>query len=339
MAFFLFCEAFNQQMKNLASRSVFLVAALLFFVVADYSFREVDLAQFLSKTRPANLFGLLLTGLFFHLSFGLIMWVGFRLHYQLKLDKLEILVLPMMMHLFLYIMPIKGGMLFQVFYSKQKYGLDLSKGFSFGVMVFLNSLLLTVLLGLALLYFIPIRSLELKLMIWCLAASLFGIFVAIRLLPKKELNPVGLLPRIANFLIRVRKQLEEQTRNRKLFVALSVTTLISTLIQAFWFWKVAEVLGLQSEFLPVLLVVLILRILLLIRLLPGNLGVQELMIGAVFAAAGFQLQEGLLIAVITRLISVFWTTIIGLPALFSNLHYFESATLRGLIEKVAKSNK
>jgi uncharacterized membrane protein YbhN (UPF0104 family) len=133
--------------------------------------------------------------------------------------------------------------------------------------------------------------------------------------------------------------LEEQTRNWKLFAGLSVTTLASTLIQALWFWKVAEILSLQSGYLPVLLVVLILRILFLIRILPGNLGIQELMIGAVFAAAGFQLEEGLLIGVITRLISVFWTTIIGLPALFSNLHYFESATLRGLIEKVAQSNK
>lgn len=326
-------------MKNLASISIFLLAVLLFFAVVSYSFREVNLAQLVDQAGILNLCISLFIGLLFHVSFGLIMWVGFRLHYHLKLDKLEILVLPLMMHLFLYIMPIKGGMLFQMFYSKHKYGLDLSKGFSFGVMVFLISLILTVFLGLALLYVVPVESFELKLMVWCMAATFFGMFFALRLLPKKELNPIGFYQQSANFLIRVRLQLEEQTRNWKLFVGLSLTTLVSTLIQAIWFWQVGEVLGLQSGFLQTLLVVLILRILLLIRLLPGNLGIQELMIGAVFAAAGFQLEDGLFIAIVTRLISVFWTSVIGLPALFSNLHYFESATLRGLIEKVAKSNK
>jgi uncharacterized membrane protein YbhN (UPF0104 family) len=326
-------------MDKLATKAIFLFAVALFFGVVSYSFREVDVAQFFARAGMWGMVELMLLGLLFHLSFGLIMWVGFRLHYGLKLNTSEILVLPMMMHLFLYLMPIKGGMFFQVFYSKQKYGLDLSSGFSFGVLVFLNSLLLTIVLGLVLVYTIPVRSLELKVLIWGMAAAPLALIIFLRSLPNEKEHTNRLSQRFANFMIRAGWQLKEQLNNTRLFIALSTTTLASMLIQSLWFWKMSEILGLQSEFLPVMLVVLILRILMLIRLLPGNLGIQELMIAAVFSAAGFRLEDGLLIGVITRLISVFWTTIIGLPALFSNLHYFESATLRGLIERVAKSNK
>jgi hypothetical protein len=189
-------------MDKLVTKTVFLLAVLLFFGVVGYSFQELDLGLFVGKTGFWNLMVLLTLGLLFHVSFGLIMWIGFRLHYQLKLDKLEILILTMMMHLFLYIMPIKGGMLFQVFYSKQKYGLDLSKGFSFGVMVFLNSLLLTIVLGLALVYIIPVNSFELEVMIWGMAAGLIGLLFALRFLPKEEMIATGFLQRSANFLIR-----------------------------------------------------------------------------------------------------------------------------------------
>lgn len=264
------------------------------------------------------------------------MWVGFKLHYHLILKRSEILVLPLMMHLFLYLMPVKGGMLFQVFYSKHKYGLDLSKGFSLGMMVFLNSLILTIILGLALIYLIPVDSTELKIAIWGMGLALTGFIVGINFLPSTGKSGSGFATRLVNFLINVRVQLGEQIKNGKLFIGLATTTLISTLIQAFWFWKTAQVIDIQSSFPAVLLVVLVLRIILLIRFLPGNLGVQEVMIGVVFAAAGFQLEDGLLIGVITRLISVFWSATIGLPALYSNLHYFGSPSLSGLIDRIKR---
>lgn len=289
--------------------------------------------QHASIPQVVQLFGV---GLLFHISFGLIMWVGFKLHYHLTLKRSEILVLPLMMHLFLYLMPVKGGMLFQVFYSKHKYGLDLSKGFSLGMMVFLNSLILTIILGLALIYLIPVDSTELKIAIWGMGLALAGFIVGINFLPSTGKSGSGFTTRLVNFLINVRVQLGEQIKNEKLFIGLATTTLISTLIQAFWFWKTAQVIDIQSSFPAVLLVVLVLRIILLIRFLPGNLGVQEVMIGVVFAAAGFQLEDGLLIGVITRLISVFWSATIGMPALYSNLHYFGSPSLSGLIDRIKR---
>jgi len=326
-------------MKNAAPASIFIVAMLLFMAVVGFTFREVDVAVIFSQMGLVKLASLFSIGLAFHVSFGVIMWVGFALHYKMRLPAKEMVQLPMMMHLFLYLMPMKGGMLFQVFYTRHRYGLDMSKGFSLGLTVFLASLLLTVVLGLALTYIIPVNSMELRTMLWAMGASVVGGAIVMQLLPANVTGKSGLVWKLTDFLVNVRKQLADQLKNGRLFVALMFTTAISVLVQAVWFWKTASALGIQSQLLPVLLVVLILRVILLIRILPGNLGVQEVMIGAVFAAAGFQMQEGLLIGVVTRLISVFWAATIGLAGLYSNLRYFSSDSISGLIRKVAGNDK
>ena len=339
VAMFLFCQLLIKQVTKTKSIAIFTLAAVLFYAVVRYTYREVDMAHLINQISGNDLIGLLGLGLLFHLSFGLIMWVGFILHYKLRLKTIEILTLPLMMHLFLYLMPIKGGMLFQVFYSKHKYGLDLSKGFSIGLMVFLNSIFLTVILGLGLAYYIPIESPELRLTILAMGIGLVGMMITMNFLPSARRSGNSVIVSLINFLINVRVQLAGQFMNIKLFFGLLITTFISVTIQAILFLKTASILDIQSDFLAVYLVVLILRVLLLIRLLPGNLGIQELIIGVVFAAAGFQLEDGLLIGVVTRLISVFWSAFVGLPALYSNLKYFDSISVSELINKVSKSDK
>ncbi len=325
-------------MSKLGSIAFFFSAALLFFIVVTFTFKGVDIAELMNLISAQDILMLIGLGFLFHISFGIIMWVGFALHYKLRLKNIEILTLPLMMHLFLYLMPVKGGMLFQVFYTKHKYNLDISKGFSLGLMVFLNSIVLTVILGLALSYLIPVESTELRITILTMAVGLAGTIAAMLVLPSNPKNGEGILNSLFNFLINVRLQLEDQFKNIRLFFGLLITSFISVTIQAFWFWQTALILDIQCDLAPVYLVVLVLRILLLIRLLPGNLGIQEVVIGVVFSAAGFALEEGLLIGVVTRLISVFWSAAIGLPALYSNLSYFDSLSIKGLIAKVAKTS-
>lgn len=324
-------------MKKLGPVFIFLLASVVFCIVVWFTFKDVDLGRLVEHASKIQLLTLLGLGLVFHISFGIIMWVAFWLHYRLRLPFMEILTLPLMMHLFLYLMPMKGGMLFQVFYTKHKYRLDMSKGFSLGMMVFLNSLFLTIFLGLAMVYLLPVDSLQLKMIIWSLAAGLVGMVATMGLLPAANVERAGFLGRFLNFLINVRKQLVDQFKNIRLFFGLLVTTFVSVVIQAYWFWQTAMVLGIACNYGPVLLVVLILRIILLVRLLPGNLGIQELMIGVVFATAGFEIEQGLMIGVITRLISVFWSAVIGLPALYSNLQYFGSTSLGGLIGRLNRN--
>ena len=335
LTIFLFCNRLIKHVSKLKSFGLFGIASLLFTAVVAYTFREVDVQQILSEVSLSNLLGVMLLGLVFRSTFGVIMWVGFWLQYNLKMRMSEIFFLPLMMHLFTYIMPIKGGMLFQVFYTKQKYKLDISKGFSLGVMIFLITVALAAVLGLALTYLTPVNSPELKSGLLFMGLSVIGLMIVLRLVPESNIQGDGLIAKLRRFLISVRIQLVGQIKNVKLSVGLLITTIISTLMQSLWFWQTGAMLGIAADFAPILLIVLVLQVILLFRFIPGNLGLQEIMIAAVFSAAGFEIEEGLMVGLITRLIAVFWSAVIGLPALYYNLRYFESNSISGLLKRVA----
>jgi hypothetical protein len=339
VAIFLFCKRLIKQVSKLKPLIIFSVAALLFVAVVIYTFREVGVLQLISEVSMANLFEVMLIGLVFRSTFGVIMWIGFWLQYDLKMRFSEIVVLPMMMHLFTYVMPIKGGMLFQVFYSKYKYQLDMSKGVSLGVIVFLITVVLAAVLGLGLVYLLPVNSLELEVGLWLMGLSVVGLIFVLKCIPNGQVNDTGIISRLLGFLLNVRVQLLGQIKNAKLTVGLLVATIISTLVQSFWFWRTGEMLGISSDFSSMLLIVLVLQVILLFRLIPGNLGVQEIMIAAVFSAAGFEIEQGLLVGLVTRLIAIFWSAVIGLPALFYNLKYFESNSISGLLNKISRKGE
>ena len=333
---FLFCNRLIKHVSKLKSFGLFGIGSLLFTAVVAITFKEVDVQQIISEVSLSNLIGVMLLGLMFRSTFGIIMWVGFWLQYNLKMRLSEIFFLPLMMHLFIYIMPIKGGMLFQVFYTRQKYKLDISKGFSLGVMIFLITVTLAAVLGLTLTYLIPVNSPELKSGLLFMGLSVIGLMVVLRFIPESNIKGDGWIAKLRRFLISVRMQLVGQIKNVKLSVGLLLTTIVSTLMQSLWFWQTAAMLGISTDFAPILLIVLVLQVILLFRFVPGNLGLQEIMIAAVFSAAGFEIQEGLMVGLITRLIAVFWSAVIGLPALYYNLRYFESSSISGLLKRVAR---
>ena len=333
---FLFCNRLIKHVSKLKSFGLFGIASLLFTAVVAITFKEVDVQQIISEVSLSNLIGVMLLGLMFRSTFGIIMWVGFWLQYNLKMRLSEIFFLPLMMHLFIYIMPIKGGMLFQVFYTRQKYKLDISKGFSLGVMIFLITVTLAAVLGLTLTYLIPVNSPELKSGLLFMGLSVIGLMVVLRFIPESNIKGDGWIAKLRRFLISVRMQLVGQIKNVKLSVGLLLTTIVSTLMQSLWFWQTAAMLGISTDFAPILLIVLVLQVMLLFRFVPGNLGLQEIMIAAVFSAAGFEIQEGLMVGLITRLIAVFWSAVNGLPALYYNLRYFESSSISGLLKRVAR---
>ncbi|MFT4713967.1 MAG: uncharacterized membrane protein YbhN (UPF0104 family) [Candidatus Azotimanducaceae bacterium] len=324
-------------MRNHRALVLFTTAGILFVAVAIVTFNNMDLSLILGQLTVSNALVNVGLAIAFFVSFGMTMRVSFRQQYKLHLAPSDVITLPIMMHLFTYIIPIKGGLLFQVFYIRHKYKLELSKSFSLGITTFMVSVFLTVVIGLGL-------SLQLQLNTDILP-SVFGIIgfglvtlpIILWLLPKQSAHFEGTIYKLLRFLIDLRNELLSQIKNLRLVTGLLLTGLISILIQSLWFWQSATVLGIEADLNLVILVVLILRIILLVRLLPGNLGIQELMIGGVFLMAGFSIEEGLAVALLTRLVSVFLAATIGLIGLYSNLQYYESRKLSALTKTVAKT--
>ncbi len=307
---------------------------LLFMAVVWITFKNVGFLPIVKILAWQDVLLNMLLGLVFFVSFGLVMFVGFRLHYKLSIQPVDVITLPLMMHFFTYLVPLKGGLLFQIFYSRSKYQLELSKGFSLGIIVFLISVLLTVTVGLGISFNMQPVPEVLTSVLGTLGLGLVAFPVVLGFFPATQRNPKGLLGRFVNFLSRVRQQLAMQVKNVSLLFWLTVSTLFSVLIQSLWYLQSTHMLGIEATFVTTILMVLFLRIFLLVRLLPGNLGVQELVIGLVFSAAGFTLDQGLLVALIIRLVSVILAATIGLAGLYSNLQYFNTGSISGLVRSV-----
>jgi uncharacterized protein (TIRG00374 family) len=168
--------------------------------------------------------------------------------------------------------------------------------------------------------------------------TLLFFLVAGRFVGKPNPNSSGLINSLMRFVQNVLIQFNEQVKDVKLLFKLIFVTLASTLVHALWFYHCAFLLGYNPEPVGILLATLVLRIVTLVRILPGNLGVQEVMIGSVFLAAGLGLHEGLTTALLVRLVSVVLAGTLGAAGLYSNFRYFDADSFTGLISKLKKSN-
>ncbi len=322
-------------MTRLSPLLLFAIAFALFLTVVYFTFRQADLPAILAPVTLGAFIGNLVLGLAWFLAFGLVLKFGFKTHYSVTLEPAEVLTLPLMMYLFAFILPLNGGLLFQVFYMKHRHQLDLSKGVSLGFQIVLVSLLLTVVLGLGLHLILGLPTGPLLFLLLALGLGLLILPLIAYLLPIQNRRPPSLMAKLWGFLDAVRLQLTGQFTHPRLMLQLALTTTLLVIIQALWYQQSATMLGIESEFLPMLLVALILRIVLLLRLLPGNLGFQELMIGVVFAAAGWSIEEGLLVALVIRLVSVLLAATIGMAGLYANLKSMNSLSVRSLIKTVS----
>ena len=279
----------------------------------------------------------IIIGTGYFLSRGLVIKVIYKHHYNVNLPWQDTLLLPSMMHLFTYVLPMKGGLIFQTYFSKAKYGLDMSKGFSVGLLVFAASLIIASFIGGALSFLIR-DALALQLLLLFMFGTLIFFLVAGKFVSEPDPSKTGFLNSLIAFVQKVLIQFREQLKDSKLLFRVIFVTLASTLVHAVWFYHCAYVLGYEPEPVGILLATLVLRIVTLVRILPGNLGVQEVMIGSVFLAAGLGLQEGLTTSLLVRLISVVLAGTLGIGGLYLNFRYFETDSITGLLNKLKRSD-
>lgn len=324
-------------MKRIYQSLGFFLAIAIFCAVAFSVFKDTHPAALFEKIGLQGMLVNLLIGTVYFYSFGILMKVVYNHHYKMDLSWTDTFTLPFSMHLWTYILPMKGGLIYQTFFVKAKYKLDMSKGFSVGVLVFAASLLITCFVGGALSFLVP-NAFPLQLMLLAMFGCLLFFLLAGRFVKQPSESREGLINRLIQFVQEVLYQFNEQTKDKTLLFKLILVTLGSTLLHALWFYHCAYILGYEPNAIGILLATLVIRIVMLFRVLPGNLGLQEVMIGSVFLAAGLGLQEGLTTGILMRLSSVILAMLIGSVGLYVNFRYFETDSISGLISKLKATN-
>ena len=320
-------------MKRGQSILLFALAAFVFSVVVYFTFKDVDLHSFVKHLTLQNVGLNLFIGVIYFWSFGWVMAVVFKRHYDIEFAKEDTVLLPFMMHTFSYIMPVQGGMLFQTFFMKMKYKMALSKGFSTGVYLFVASMILTCVGGLILSFFVEGVS-EIRMVLYLMLVGLIGMLGTAVITRRITIKGDTFLFKIIGFLHAIITQLSEFTKHPVLFIKVMVIIGFSALLHASWFYQTALILGIEVSFFGIVLATLVFRILMLMRLLPGNLGIQEVVTSVVFLGAGLTIDEGLMVAVFNRAACVGLAAIIGLGGLYHNFRYFGSDGIQQLLKEM-----
>jgi len=306
--------------------------------VVSVAFKDVDALEMLKQIGALQIALNVIIGSLYFFSFGYLMRMVYQHHYGATVSWKDTFLLPFMMHLWTYILPAKGGLIFQTVFIKAKYKIDMSKGFSVGVLVFVASLLITCVLG-GILSFQLANVLSLQLLLLAMFGTLLFFLFAGKFVKEPSTVKSGIINTLIRFVQNVLVQFREQTKDLWLLFKVVMVTLLSTFMHSVWFYHSAIILGFSPNPIGIVLATLVLRIVTLIRILPGNLGIQEVMIGSIFMAAGLGLEEGLMTALLVRLVSVLLAGTFGVGGLYANFRYFETNTISGLFAKLKNSNQ
>jgi len=246
----------------------------------------------------------------------------------------DTLSLPFAMHLWTFIIPIKGGFMYSSFMVSRKYETPFSNGYSSGLAMFIGSLFVNGLFGLILYNLTPTESRIFPLFFALFLSVPLAVAIVSRMVV--DLQYTG-SSQVVSFLLRVSSDLAALTRAPKALTVVTLLSAINMLLHCLWFYNGAEALGIEVSVVNIGVVTLVLRVLFLIRLLPGNLGIQEVLTAGAFAAAGVSWADGMAMALLLRMEAVLLTMAIGIPAMMLNAHHLNVSSVREMYDEMMKA--
>lgn len=270
---------------------------------------------------------------------------GYQLYYSLnktynsRLSVSEVLFLPTTMHLFGYLVPFRGSYLFSIFYFKMKYKMSIVKSGAAGLLTLIINLLISGLfLVLLSYYFEGPLFIKINLMGFLLLTTFFmpNIYLKLnknRSFPHKSLNE------ITKKLTEISSDLSEMTKDYYQVFTLILITIINIIIQSIWFLSIGNPLSLNLSYENYLMYAILLRLSVFIRILPGNLGIQEIFSGLISELIGIGFDVGITIGLLFRITSLSISILIGIPYLYLNRSHFHGLSFFNLLKKIRPLDK
>jgi hypothetical protein len=267
-------------------------------------------------------------------SNGLQIYYTTKKVYNKTISYSDISILPIVMHLFGYVVPFRGSYLFSIFFLRMKYNISIIEGGSVGLITQLISLSVSGFL-LSIIAFSFEGSAVLYLFLFGLflfLAFLYPIlFIAIT---KRLVFKNKLLSKLSNIVHSISIELRKMTADKNYLSVLVLLNLINIGIQSVWFLAIGHYFELDLALQDYLLYAILLRLSVFIRILPGNLGVQELYAGMISYVLGIGFDTGIAIGLFFRVSAITLSVLIGIPALSYNFKHFNTISYSGLLNKI-----
>ena len=217
-----------------------------------------------------------------------------------KLSWVDTFFLPISMSFWAYIIPTNGGFLYSLYFLAKKYQCKLENSSAVGIFTIYMLFILSGVIGVGLSFFLPFREGAACFLIsvlcisfpWCVRLGNFVLeILAERLV---------FLGKISRFIGSIVTDCHIWLLDRKLIIFNTLIVLSQLLFTYLLYVWIIHILQVEINLPLLFLVVMLKKISALVRLLPGNLGLEEVMTGIFFSMAGLTLTTGLLIAAIAR---------------------------------------
>ena len=245
-------------------------------------------------------------GVMFFLSLGGYVGNGLE-YYQMSskigfsMDRRDILFLPLGMNLAGTLLLIQGAMAYQLFFFKKKYGVAICHGMAITGFLYLLTMSISGIAG------IVIFAMDTSITAYFLAVSILfamspllamGMLFCLRRIHVKW----SLLNRFSSFVCAVLDDIAMLLKDIRTVVILVVIYLLRLLSMVILFAWIARCLGYEVSFLALLLLNLWNMLSLLLKVTPNNLGISQLVSGAMFAMISLPKEQGVMISFVATLV-------------------------------------
>ena len=230
-----------------------------------------------------------------------------------RMEKKDILFLPLAMNLAGTLLPFQGAMAYQIFYLKNRYGVSIPRGCSIAAFLYLLTMTLSGIAGLALILAGKVSSLPFLLLSLLFVASAPLAMAALFLI--RRIPVPGKLKLFADFVRSTLEGIElllRDVRTVALLVAVYLLRLLSMILMFAW---IARCLGMDVYFTALLLLNLWNMLSLILKFTPNNLGISQLVSGVMFLMIGLPKEQGILISLTATLTCVLVALTLGSAAM------------------------
>jgi len=242
--------------------------------------------------------------------------------YHTTIKIIDMVLLPFMMHLWSFIIPFRGGLLFSAFFLKTKYRMKGSQSIAIGMYTIYINLILTGCCGI---YFVIKNDLLFSLWTVCSLLCLFSpvvIWIIKHILDGLEFQNPSILNNLKNIIASVNESSRKLLLNVRVGVIVFALTFFNLILYIFFLYWITSILHFASSLDKIVMFALMMRLSTFVRVVPGNMGIQEVFSGGAYYLVGGSINDGLMIALFIRFLSLVLTFSLGTVGTMISMRHF-----------------
>ena len=318
--------------KDIFKITFSVILAVLFFYIAYTYLLEDTHKKLLFEISLKNHF---IAGLFL-IAFFLVSGIELKYVYKktagLKFTAYDTFSIPYVINIWGYIIPLQGSFLYMMSYLKLKYAYQIKKNVYVYAFIFLVNLSFFGLIGLLLISFTDFYTPVIFLILLFTFLLPLFLFVANYIFSKIN-SRLTFLNRIFTTLDYIISNLKKLMQNHLLVIYVILFNIAMTLLSTLWAYWICYEFGFNVPFSVLFLISIIMKLSMLFKITPGNLGITQLANGGIFFLFGYDPSIGIFISIFKFITLFLFSFPLGIIFSALNLKHFSLNKIKALFSK------